>query len=117
MACVEQDWHVKPAWGAYSWDLRLFPFPSDAMSYLFDRGLHVAVNLHDNNGVVNSEVMFDEFAAYMGYPLSFFSAARLVFCLVSHHFVLLQPSKYAERNPLQHGQSDVRVWLARHCAW
>ena len=50
--CHCQDWHIKPAWGSYTFDERLFPYPADSMGYLAHKGLHVAVNLHDDDGVV-----------------------------------------------------------------
>lgn len=37
---LDMNWHIKDAWGAYTWDCRLFPQPSD-----------VARTYHDTDGV------------------------------------------------------------------
>ena len=54
---LDMDWHVKPAWGAYSFDRNLFPDPADTLlDYVKEEeGLITLANLHDDNGVVESE--------------------------------------------------------------
>ena len=68
----DMDWHVKPAWGAYSWDSNLFPDPSDVVKgYLKDtEGLVTLANLHDDDGVVEAEDAHAAMVAAMGLPAS-----------------------------------------------
>ena len=66
------DWHVKPAWGSYSWDKHLFPHPSENIrGYLKDtEGLITLANLHDDNGVVASEDQHKAMLQMMSLPSS-----------------------------------------------
>eukprot|EP00825_Cyclidium_porcatum_P031628 TRINITY_DN3351_c0_g1_i2.p1 TRINITY_DN3351_c0_g1~~TRINITY_DN3351_c0_g1_i2.p1 ORF type:complete len:803 (+),score=106.51 TRINITY_DN3351_c0_g1_i2:339-2747(+) len=54
----DMNWHVKLGWGAYSFDKNLFPFPPDMMQFLKDSGLHVAMNIHDDDGIMDFEDQF-----------------------------------------------------------
>lgn len=65
---LDMDWHVKPAWGSYSFDRNLFPDPADTLlDYVKGHeGLITLANLHDDNGVVAGEDEHDAMAAQMG---------------------------------------------------
>eukprot|EP01091_Cochliopodium_minus_P014921 TRINITY_DN5176_c0_g1_i1.p1 TRINITY_DN5176_c0_g1~~TRINITY_DN5176_c0_g1_i1.p1 ORF type:complete len:906 (-),score=217.02 TRINITY_DN5176_c0_g1_i1:46-2763(-) len=65
---IDMDWHVKPYWGSYTFDSRLFPNPKYTLDWLHDQGLHVALNLHDDSGVKTVEATYDQFKAALGYP-------------------------------------------------
>jgi alpha-glucosidase (family GH31 glycosyl hydrolase) len=64
------DWHVKPQWGSYSWDKRLFSNPTDAIqNYLKDtENLITLANIHDDNGVVNNETQHAAMVKMMHLP-------------------------------------------------
>ena len=36
----DMDWHVKPQWGGYEWDTRLFPNPPDDIAWLHGQQLN-----------------------------------------------------------------------------
>jgi hypothetical protein len=59
------DWHALP-WTGYSWDRHLFPFNEDALAYLKYRGLFVAANLHDSDGVAWYEDTYANMATAVG---------------------------------------------------
>jgi alpha-glucosidase (family GH31 glycosyl hydrolase) len=67
---LDMDWHVKPAWGAYTWDNHLFPDPKDAMlSFMKQhKGLITLANIHDDNGVVKSEAQHAAMVEMMHLP-------------------------------------------------
>eukprot|EP00948_MAST-09A_sp_MAST-9A-sp1_P001242 g1242.t1 len=62
----DMNWHTKNAWGGYTWDRRLFPFPEDMLGWLHHEGLAVAANIHDDTGVNTWEDTYSEFAKFMG---------------------------------------------------
>jgi len=63
---LDMDWHIKNSWGAYSWDTRLFPYPQNTLSWLQYKGLAVAANLHDADGVHPYEAQYVPMATAMG---------------------------------------------------
>ncbi|KAK3233298.1 hypothetical protein CYMTET_56397 [Cymbomonas tetramitiformis] len=63
---LDMDWHTKNAWGGYSWDRKVLPYPSDAMAPLKSQGLITLANLHDHDGVGAWEDQYDEFARAIG---------------------------------------------------
>jgi len=67
---LDMDWHVKPAWGSYTWDSNLFPHPEDAIQgYLKEtEGLITLANLHDDNGVVVGEAQHQAMVKMMNLP-------------------------------------------------
>jgi alpha-glucosidase (family GH31 glycosyl hydrolase) len=44
---IDMDWHTKDAWGGWTFDSHLFPFPADSMESLGALGLPVTLNTHD----------------------------------------------------------------------
>lgn len=69
---LDMDWHVKPAWGAYTWDNHLFPDPKDVMlNYMKQhKGLITLANIHDDNGVVSEEANHAAMVEMMDLPNS-----------------------------------------------
>ena len=67
---LDMDWHVKPAWGSYTWDSHLFPAPKDVMlDYMkTHKGLTTLANIHDDNGIVKGEAAHSEAVKAMGLP-------------------------------------------------
>lgn len=55
MMLLDMNFHTKPGWTGYSFDRNLFPFPATTMAQLKSRGLRLAVNLHDADGVAATE--------------------------------------------------------------
>lgn len=62
----DMNWHIKYGWGAFSFDRNLFPFPEDTMSYLKEKGLHISMNIHDDDGIRNYEDQFEAACQAMG---------------------------------------------------
>ncbi|HUU85627.1 MAG TPA: TIM-barrel domain-containing protein [Phycisphaerae bacterium] len=62
---IDIDWHLA-GWTGYTWNGELIPEPEKLLSELHDRGLHVALNLHPNEGVGAHEAAYPEFARAMG---------------------------------------------------
>ncbi len=67
---LDMNWHIKPAWGAYTFDKNLLPYPNETLSLLHNKGLHVSCNLHDNSGVTNMEEKFPEMCQALGYNVN-----------------------------------------------
>lgn len=73
---IDMDWHKTfPAgqdklandyWTGYSFDPELFPYPSAQLEQLRDRGVHIAVNLHDAMGVQHWEDRYVQMAQAHG---------------------------------------------------
>ena len=60
------DWHMKNGWTGWTFDQQLFPFPDDTLGYLKSRGLLVAANLHDAQGVGNWDRQYEPLADFLG---------------------------------------------------
>jgi len=82
---LDMDWHTKDEWGGYTFDKRLFPHPEATLSWLKNAGLHLAVNLHDDNGVGTYDIMHDKLAEYLGLPPS---TGTIPFSAVNRSYVL-----------------------------
>jgi alpha-glucosidase (family GH31 glycosyl hydrolase) len=67
---LDMNWHIKPAWGAYTFDKNLFPFPSETLELLHNSGLKVSCNLHDNCGITNKEEKFVDMCKALGYDVN-----------------------------------------------
>lgn len=67
---LDMDWHVKPAWGSYSWDRHLFSDPSDSVhGYLKGHeSLVTLANIHDDNGVAANETQHAAMVRMMQLP-------------------------------------------------
>lgn len=66
---IDMNWHTKPQWGGYSWDLRLFPDGGRRMRAQLGRlSLPTMVNVHDDDGVVPGEAMYKEFCSAVRAP-------------------------------------------------
>lgn len=63
---LDMDWHKKNNWGGFTFDEHLFPYPADTLGLLHDMGLHLAANIHDDNGVGNYDAMFPELCEAIG---------------------------------------------------
>lgn len=63
---LDMNWHIKNAWGAYSFDTNVFPFSNETLDWLQAKNLRVAMNLHDDNGVQKYEDKFDDMCKAMG---------------------------------------------------
>ncbi|MGE0481953.1 MAG: TIM-barrel domain-containing protein, partial [Phycisphaerae bacterium] len=63
---VDMDWHVAPAWSAYTWNRELFPDPAAFLDWAHDEGLHVTLNLHPGFDVEAFEARYREFADALG---------------------------------------------------
>jgi alpha-glucosidase (family GH31 glycosyl hydrolase) len=44
---IDMNWHIKPWWGSYSFDTRIIPDPEALVAWVKDRGVAVALNVHD----------------------------------------------------------------------
>ena len=69
---LDMDWHVKPAWGSYSWDRHLFSDPLDSVQgYLKGHeSLVTLANIHDDNGVAANETQHAAMVRMMQLPNS-----------------------------------------------
>jgi Glycosyl hydrolases family 31/Domain of unknown function (DUF5110) len=63
---IDMDWHLPNSWTGYSWNRELFPDPHGFLTWLHQRGLRTALNLHPALGVQPFEDAYREFAAAMG---------------------------------------------------
>lgn len=63
---LDMNWHKKDAWTGVSWDKQLYPFPADTISMLHHKGLLVAANIHDAEGVGIYEDTYPQIATAMG---------------------------------------------------
>eukprot|EP00005_Dracoamoeba_jomungandri_P001218 CAMPEP_0174251194 /NCGR_PEP_ID=MMETSP0439-20130205/1098_1 /TAXON_ID=0 /ORGANISM="Stereomyxa ramosa, Strain Chinc5" /LENGTH=818 /DNA_ID=CAMNT_0015331455 /DNA_START=326 /DNA_END=2782 /DNA_ORIENTATION=+ len=82
---LDMDWHTKNEWGGYTFDKRLFPHPEATLSWLKNAGLHLAVNLHDDNGVGTYDIMHDKLAEYLGLPPS---TGTIPFSAVNRSYIM-----------------------------
>ncbi|EGD79621.1 hypothetical protein PTSG_13053 [Salpingoeca rosetta] len=55
---LDMNWHTKYHWGGYTPDPHLFPYVNDTFDFMHTVGLHTAGNLHDDDGVHNTEERF-----------------------------------------------------------
>lgn len=44
---IDMNWHIKPWWGSYSFDTRIIPDPQALVQWVKNRGVAVALNVHD----------------------------------------------------------------------
>ena len=65
---LDMNWHTKDDWTGYTFDKSLFPEPEDTLGYLHERGLSVAANLHDADGINPWEATHSEVARALGLP-------------------------------------------------
>lgn len=63
---LDMNWHTKNDWTGYSWDRQLFPIPNDTVAFLHNKGLRVACNLHDADGVGYWEETYPQMCSVMG---------------------------------------------------
>jgi len=81
---LDMNWHTKEDWTGYSWDTTLFPQPKDILSWVHHKGVSVAANLHDADGVQAYEAKHAAAAAAMGLPGS---TESLAFTLTNQSYV------------------------------
>jgi hypothetical protein len=53
-------------WTGWTFDKQLFPYPEDTLGYLKSRGLLLAANLHDAQGVGNWDRQYEPLAKVRG---------------------------------------------------
>ena len=64
---LDMNWHKKNSWGGYSWDPNLLPYPQHTISEIKGlRKLHLAMNLHDDDGVCNYDTQYVPFCQAVG---------------------------------------------------
>ena len=63
---LDMNWHTKNDWTGYTWDRQLFPFPEDTLAMLRSKGLVVAANIHDADGIGNWEDSYKQICGVMG---------------------------------------------------
>ncbi|KAJ9446348.1 Alpha-xylosidase [Diplonema papillatum] len=84
----DMNWHTKEAWGGYTFDPHLYPFPKDTLDFLHYKGLHVAANLHDDNGILKNESRYLAACQAMGLsPANPGSAVGIPFTLTNKSYV------------------------------
>lgn len=68
----DMQWHLKPGWGGYQWDMDRYGNVTALLGWLHSQGLATGMNLHDADGVSSGEdpVLWPAFAAAMGLPSS-----------------------------------------------
>eukprot|EP01012_Entosiphon_sulcatum_P010211 TRINITY_DN1591_c0_g1_i1.p1 TRINITY_DN1591_c0_g1~~TRINITY_DN1591_c0_g1_i1.p1 ORF type:complete len:919 (+),score=202.04 TRINITY_DN1591_c0_g1_i1:26-2758(+) len=65
----DMDWHQKQSWGGYTWDKTLFPAPADTCDWMKNqKGLALAANIHDDDGIRTYEATHDAAAKALGLP-------------------------------------------------
>jgi alpha-glucosidase (family GH31 glycosyl hydrolase) len=57
---------MKNGWTGWTFDKQLFPYPEDTLGYLKSRGLLLAANLHDAQGVGNWDRQYSPLSAFTG---------------------------------------------------
>ena len=65
---LDMNWHMKNDWTGYTFDDTLFGNPKEVLDWLHAKGLHVAANLHDADGINPWEAQYASAAAAMGLP-------------------------------------------------
>jgi len=69
---VDMDWHITntgnecSGWTGYTWNKDLFPDPEGFISFLHEKGLKTALNLHPAEGVHQHEAMYPQLAERLG---------------------------------------------------
>ena len=69
---VDMDWHITntgnecSGWTGYTWNKDLFPDPEGFISFLHEKGLKTALNLHPAEGVHPHEAMYPQMAERLG---------------------------------------------------
>lgn len=81
---LDMNWHLKNDWTGYTFDPTLFAEPTDVFEWLHNKGLSVAANLHDANGINPWEAKHAAAASAMGLPPS---AGTLKLNLTSKSYV------------------------------
>ena len=68
------NWHTKNDWTGYTFDRTLLPDPADTLSFVNGKGLSVACNLHDADGIGTWEDSYGAIAELMGQSLMLVTA-------------------------------------------
>lgn len=76
MLIIDMDWHLvshednvekeSDGWTGYTWNKRLFPNPSQFISWVHARDIGTALNLHPAGKIHAHEQNYERFAEYMG---------------------------------------------------
>lgn len=61
---IDMDWHLA-GWTGYTWNKDLFPNPSGFLTWLHQKGLKTALNLHPAAGIGPHEEMYPEMARHL----------------------------------------------------
>lgn len=74
---ADMNWHLKPAWGGYTFDNALYPGNGTLLlDFLHGRGLATGANLHDHDGVLPVDERYAAVCQVLGIPPS---AATIAF--------------------------------------
>eukprot|EP00871_Galdieria_phlegrea_P004532 jgi/Galph1/507/GphlegSOOS_G5197.1 len=78
---IDMDWHIVDCdpkdfqvfgchvgWTGYTWNRELFPNPAAFISWLHERGIRTALNLHPADGIWPHEEQYEDFRKAMGLP-------------------------------------------------
>jgi hypothetical protein len=63
---MDMGWHTTPHWGSMDWNKKLIPDPTELLTWLHARHLHVTVNWHPQVGVGPWYSQYDAFCRAMG---------------------------------------------------
>ena len=63
---IDMDWHLPDGWTGYTWNRELIPDPPALLTWLHQKGLKLALNLHPAQGVQPFEEIYPRFAEEMG---------------------------------------------------
>jgi len=63
---IDMDWHLPDGWTGYTWNRELIPDPPALLTWLHQKGLKLALNLHPAQGVQSFEEIYPRFAKEMG---------------------------------------------------
>ena len=63
---IDMDWHLPDGWTGYTWNRELIPDPPALLTWLHQKGLKLALNLHPAQGVQPFEEIYPRFAKEMG---------------------------------------------------
>lgn len=62
---MDKDWHTS-GWTGWTWDTSIIPDPTGLISWIHNKGLKTALNLHPADGVDSDEAQFEQLRQDMG---------------------------------------------------
>lgn len=63
---LDMNWHTKNDWTGYTWDRQLYPYPQDTLAFVKSKGLRIAANVHDADGIGYWEDTYAKMCHVMG---------------------------------------------------